>query len=140
MKLFLGRFGLYFAWLIAVIATFSSLYASQILNLEPCSLCWYQRIMMFPLVIILGIAAYKNDKKIIPYVIALPLLGALIALIQTIVSQFNLSTPFCGTECVEESTKLFGLIDFSVASFFSFMGIFFLLIFAKKFDKKSKFL
>lgn len=135
IKLFIGRFGLYLSWLVAMIATFGSLYASQILKLEPCVFCWYQRIMMFPLVIILGMGVYRTDKKIIPYVIALPLIGALIAFIQTFFSYFNITTPVCGSECIQESTKLFGLIDYSIASFFSFMAIYFLLFFTQKFSK-----
>ncbi len=131
MKLFFNRFSLYFAWLVAMIATFCSLYASQIMNYEPCVFCWYQRMMMFPLVIILGIATYKKDRKIIIYVIAFPVIGAFIALIQTLFSYFNFSSSICGSDCTDEKIKLFGLIDYSIASFFSFLSIGFLLIFSK---------
>jgi disulfide bond formation protein DsbB len=132
MKKILSRFGLYFAWFIAMIATFGSLFASQILNYEPCVLCWYQRIMMFPLVIILGMAAFKNDKYIVSYVITLPIFGAIIAFVQTLYSYFDFSTSFCGSQCSESAVKLFGVIDFSIASFFSFLSISFFLFFSKK--------
>lgn len=137
MKVFLKRYGLYFAWLVAIISTFGSLYASQIMHYEPCIFCWYQRIMMFPLVLILGIAAYKNDKKIIPYIIALPLIGAIIALVQTYFSYFDVSSYICEENCFKEKPQLFGIIDYSIASFFSFSAIIFFLIFSQKMKKRS---
>jgi disulfide bond formation protein DsbB len=132
---FIKRFSLYFAWVIALIATISSLYASQILNIKPCIFCWYQRAFMFPLAIILGIAAYKKDGKIFPYIIALPIIGAMIAFIQSLFSYFNISSLVCGLECSGEGQKLFGFLDMSIASLAAFSTIIFLLIIAKKKNK-----
>lgn len=50
------RYALHLAWLVAIIATGGSLYMSEILLWEPCKLCWVQRIFMYPLVLLLGIA------------------------------------------------------------------------------------
>ena len=55
---------LFTAWAVSVIAMFGSLYFSEIRQYEPCELCWYQRIAMYPLVIVLGIAYIKKDYKI----------------------------------------------------------------------------
>ncbi|NGX34665.1 MAG: Disulfide bond formation protein C [Candidatus Anoxychlamydiales bacterium] len=126
------RHSLYFAWMIALIATIGSLYASQILNIKPCVFCWYQRVFMFPLAIILGVAAYKKDKKIFSYVIALPIIGAMIAFVQTIFSYLNITSLVCGLDCSGSGQKLFGFLDMSIASFFAFSGIVFFLIVAKK--------
>ena len=52
---------LFIAWAASVIAMFGSLYFSEIRQFEPCELCWYQRILMYPMVVILGIATFKND-------------------------------------------------------------------------------
>lgn len=71
--------GLYVAWLIAVIATLGSLYFSEVRNFIPCTLCWYQRILMYPLVILLGIASYRRDTGIIRYVLPMTVLGVLFA-------------------------------------------------------------
>lgn len=70
---------LYFAWFVAVIATLGSLYFSEIRLFLPCELCWYQRIAMYPLAIILGIAAYTNDLKITKYVLPLSIIGGMIS-------------------------------------------------------------
>lgn len=71
---------LYFAWLVAVIATLGSLYFSEIRLFQPCVLCWYQRIAMYPLSLILGIAAFTNDIKITKYVLPVSIIGGLISL------------------------------------------------------------
>lgn len=64
-----------FAWLVALVATLGSLYYSEVRNFIPCTLCWYQRIAMYPLVFVLGIATWKNDAQIRPYALTLSLLG-----------------------------------------------------------------
>lgn len=63
------------AWLVALVATLGSLYYSEVRNFIPCTLCWYQRIAMYPLVFLLGIATWRNDTGIRPYAITLSLLG-----------------------------------------------------------------
>ncbi len=64
-----------FAWLVALVATLGSLYYSEVRNFIPCTLCWYQRIAMYPLVFLLGIATWRNDAGIKPYALTLSLLG-----------------------------------------------------------------
>ena len=71
---------LFLSWFIACIATFMSMYFSERLFLEPCELCWYQRICMFPLVIILGRGAWKRDCTSISYAIPFVLAGFGLAL------------------------------------------------------------
>ncbi len=134
---FLKRWGIYLAWVISVIATLGSIFSSEFLNFEPCIFCWYQRVFMFPLVIILGAAAYKNDRKIIPYIIALPILGAFVALYQTFVYYFDIPSFICGFSCSDESIKLFNFLDMSVASFLAFMAVFFLLVISYKKTKRA---
>lgn len=48
-------------WVIALIATVGSLFFSEIMQFVPCELCWYQRILMYPLVVIYTIAALKKN-------------------------------------------------------------------------------
>jgi disulfide bond formation protein DsbB len=71
--------GPYLSWAIAVVATLGSLFFSEVMEFEPCKLCWYQRILMYPLVIILGIAAVKKDRNISVYVLPLTILGAAVS-------------------------------------------------------------
>lgn len=79
----LGNKGLllYGAWFVSLIATMGSLYFSEIKGFIPCDLCWYQRISMYPLVLILGIATFQNDLKAFRYVLPLSLLGGSISVL-----------------------------------------------------------
>lgn len=63
------------AWLIAVVATAGSLFIGEIMGMPPCVLCWYQRIFMFPLAIVLGIACYSDDRRGAVYGLPLALGG-----------------------------------------------------------------
>ena len=56
-----------------------SLYFSDVRFFVPCTLCWYQRILMYPLVLILGIAAYKQDTSVTRYAPPLSVIGVLVA-------------------------------------------------------------
>ena len=68
------------AALVGLVATLGSLYLSEIAHFPPCQLCWYQRIAMYPLPVILGIAAWRRDFGIRPYAIALASIGAAISI------------------------------------------------------------
>ncbi|MDF2681667.1 MAG: disulfide bond formation protein [Brevibacillus sp.] len=68
------------SWGIALIATAGSLFFSEVLKYIPCDLCWYQRILMYPLVILLGVASAKKDYKMSLYTLILSVIGGLISL------------------------------------------------------------
>ena len=68
-----------FSWLVAVVATAGSLYYSQIRHFIPCELCWYQRIFMYPLVLILGVATYLADVRVRLYALPMVLAGGFIS-------------------------------------------------------------
>ena len=69
----IGPHALTLAWAMAFLATAGSLYYSEIAHYPPCELCWYQRIGMYPLVVMLAIAALGRDGGVIRY--ALPVVG-----------------------------------------------------------------
>ena len=75
-----GPSALPLAWLVATTATLGSLYYSDYVGLVPCVLCWFQRIMMYPLVVLLGVAGLRRDSGIRVYVWPLVLIGATIAI------------------------------------------------------------
>ena len=70
---------LLFAWIVAMIATFTVIFLGEIAGQVPCNLCWYQRIAMFPLAVILGIASFRGDTGIWPYGLGLAVIGVLVA-------------------------------------------------------------
>jgi len=61
--------------LVAIVATVGSLYFSEIANLSPCTLCWYQRILMYPLVVILGVATIETRPAVWKTALPLSTLG-----------------------------------------------------------------
>jgi disulfide bond formation protein DsbB len=65
--------------IVALLAMGGSLYYSEVVHFEPCVLCWYQRIAMYPLVLLLGIAAWRRDVGIRLYAIPLAAIGAVIS-------------------------------------------------------------
>ena len=66
---------LYAAWVVALVATLGSLYFSEVRHFVPCTLCWYQRILMYPLVLVLGVASWRLDTTVRAYVLPLSILG-----------------------------------------------------------------
>lgn len=65
---------------VAVGATLGSLYFSESAGFIPCELCWFQRIAMYPLGIILSLAALRRDRSVLPYVLALSTIGLGVAI------------------------------------------------------------
>lgn len=72
------------AWTIALVSTLGALFAGEVLGQEPCVLCWYQRIAMFPLAWILGIAAFRNSGDYVWYALPLAAVGAIVAAFHTL--------------------------------------------------------
>jgi disulfide bond formation protein DsbB len=70
---------LFLAWLVAAVAMMGSLYFSEVANYEPCKLCWYQRIAMYPMVVILAIAVATRDYAVKRYVVPIALIGSVIS-------------------------------------------------------------
>lgn len=77
---FVSKNGLLFSFIVVAISVVGSLSYSDILLLEPCKLCWYQRIFMYPQFIILGLALIIKDARASFYTLILSMLGAPIAL------------------------------------------------------------
>lgn len=71
------------AWAVALIATLGALFIGEVMGMTPCLLCWYQRIFMFPLALILGMAAFAGDRRGAVYALPLALGGAALAAYHT---------------------------------------------------------
>jgi disulfide bond formation protein DsbB len=70
----------YLAWIIVLVATVGSLFFSEVMNLPPCVLCWYQRIAMYPLVLIIAIGIISHDGRMKIYALPLCLIGLAISI------------------------------------------------------------
>lgn len=129
---------LYFAWLVSIIATLGSLYFSEIKGFIPCELCWYQRILMYPISLILGIATFQNDLSVKKYVIPMAIIGWFISLFHYLeqkVPGFAAIKPCAnGVPCSAEYINWLGFITipFLALIAFTLITIFMLLIKSQK--------
>lgn len=139
---FIRRYSLHIAWLISIIATLTSLIFSNILGLIPCDLCWYQRIAMYPLVLILGIGILKNEQNVILFALPFTLIGMLISLYQIFLQKFpfinNILPCNANISCAEDQLNLFHLITIPMLSFVGFITIFSLFIVNQNYKNKFK--
>ncbi|MGG3754288.1 disulfide oxidoreductase [Bacillus anthracis] len=114
-----------FAWVIALISMLGSLYFSEVKGFKPCNLCWYQRIFMYPLVILLGIALLKKDEKIRIYTTPLAVIGFFIAAYQYIIQkssflQRHIEPCEIGESCVTLYINWLGFITIPFLSMAAF--------------------
>jgi len=116
------RYSLYLAWVIALAGFILSLYYGELLGIEPCRLCWYQRMALFPLALILGIAVYRDDHNIFVYALPLAGFGLIVALYQALSIRFPIfQAAFeCGKECAKPIFMLFGSVTFPDLSVLGF--------------------
>lgn len=118
---------LFFAWFVSIIATLGSLFFSVINHWIPCSLCWYQRIFMYPIVFILGIAFYKNKINDIVYSLPLSIIGMVISfyhiLIQKVPALKETATQCGPVPCTGDYLNLFGFITIPMLAFVAFLFI-----------------
>jgi disulfide bond formation protein DsbB len=135
----LGKYSLYFAWLIACLGTLGSLYFSEIRHLEPCHLCWYQRIALFPLPLFLGIATYTHDKRIALYTLPLVSIGFIFALYQVLIQHIPGWYPIemcgAGPNCAEKLDIGLGFITLPILSACNFFLLAVLLFYSLKHTK-----
>lgn len=95
----LGQVALPLAFAVALTCTLGSLYLSEVAKFPPCELCWFQRIVMYPQVIILGIASLRRDASVKWYSVPLVLIGLGISTYHYLVERFPDTVSFsCNTE------------------------------------------
>ncbi len=124
---------LFLAWLIAAISILGSLFFSYVMEFAPCVLCWYQRIFLFPLGIILATGLFPFNENVIKFALPLSVLGWLTAfyhnlLYSGIIPQ-ELQPCSQGVSCTEKYIDLFGFLTIPMLSFISFSLIIALLFY-----------
>jgi disulfide bond formation protein DsbB len=119
----------YGVWAISTLSVFGSLYFSEIMNLAPCKLCWWQRIFMYPIAVILSVAILKKDKKAFIYVLPLSIPGSLLAFYHTllqagVIKETLISCTIDGAvSCANKQINWFGFMTIPFMSMVAFLGI-----------------
>lgn len=115
------------AWLLACAATLGALFLGEVMGMTPCVLCWYQRIFMFPLAIILGLACFLDDRRGALYALPLAVGGAAIALYHCLLIAGIAPKAWvpCGTgpSCTDQSLEILGGIQIPWLSLSAFVAI-----------------
>lgn len=137
---FLKKYSLYIAWTASLLAMLGSLYYSNILHYAPCVLCWYQRICIYPLVVILGIGILRRDRNVVLYALPLSVIGGLISLYHNLLYYKILpeSAAPCtvGASCLTKYVEYFGFVSIPLLSLLTLIIITVCLLIAKKYDNQ----
>ena len=115
------------AWLVAATATLGALFFSEVMQIAPCALCWWQRICMFPLVLILPLGLFPFDRRVARYAAPLAALGAALAVFHLLLIAGVVPEPLkpCaqGVPCSEKGAVWFGFVSIPLLSLAAFSCI-----------------
>lgn len=129
----------YLGWFIALTATVGSLFFSEVMQLPPCLLCWYQRIAMYPLVLIIGSGIIRRDSQMKSYALPLSLAGLAVALYHNLLYYGILPesvTPCAeGVSCTSRQIEWLGFITIPLLALTAFIGLVLCLLLYKAKEK-----
>lgn len=128
------------AWLLAMLSTAGALFIGEVMLMTPCTLCWYQRIAMFPLAVVLGVASYSNDRQGAVYALPLALAGTLISAYHTLLVAGWIPKVWipcgAGVSCANQKLDILNGLQIPWLSLVAFLFITFLLtLYLKKTSK-----
>ena len=123
-------------FLVASVATLGSLFFSEIMNFVPCSMCWYQRIFMYPLVLVFLVNLLYPDDKVFKYAMILVITGLVFSIYHNLL-MFDIipeSIVPCvsGVPCSTEYINWFGFVTIPLLSFIAYLTLFILLLIGKE--------
>ncbi|HUN08199.1 MAG TPA: disulfide oxidoreductase [Aggregatilineales bacterium] len=128
----------YLAWVQALVATIGSLYFSEVMKFVPCVLCWYQRILMYPLVLVIAVGILLRDQRLRVYVLPISILGLAISLYHNLLQYEVIPeaiTPCtAGVSCTTPWINWFGFVTIPLLSLIAFSIISLCMIFHKRME------
>lgn len=127
---------LFAAWVIALAATLGALFIGEVMGQAPCNLCWFQRAFMFPLAVLLGVAAFREDAGIWRYGLPLALIGGGVAgfhaLLYAGVIPEAIEPCGEGPSCASADMTIFGGLPLPYLSFAAFLAVAALLLLVRR--------
>ncbi|MDI1241083.1 MAG: disulfide oxidoreductase [bacterium] len=125
----------YAAWLVALLATAGSLFFSEVMDLPPCILCWYQRIAIYPLIVIIGVGIVMRDARWKYYALPLALVGLAISVYHNLLYYHiipeSISPCKEGVSCTTVQIEWFGFITIPLMGLMSFVVVSAIMFFYK---------
>lgn len=114
-------------WIVATASTLGALFFSEVMDLPPCVLCWYQRIFMFPLVLLLPLGLFPFDGKIVRYALALSFCGLLLSAFHLLLVWGFIPEGMrpCtqGVPCSDVQFEWLGFVSIPLLSFLAFVAM-----------------
>ena len=110
----LGEKAIWMAWIVALVATIGSLIYSEVIHFPPCRLCWFQRIAMYPMAIILLVGAIRREFQVKYYALPLALIGLGISIYHYVIQRVpNVESGACDPDnpCSAVFVDIFGFIS-----------------------------
>lgn len=127
------------AWVLSAIATLGSLFFSEVMKLPPCTLCWYQRIGLFPLLAIFSVGILTSDKNVTRYAWPVLLFGMAIAFYHNLlyyrILPETLAPCAVGASCTSGQVVWLGFITIPLLSLVTFLLVGLCLILFKRTSK-----
>lgn len=127
---------LFLAWLVALAATAGALFLGEVMGKTPCVLCWYQRIAMFPLVLVLGVGLFDGDARSARYALPLAWVGWSLALYHCLVFWGVISEVLSpcrqGVSCADAELQVAGFVPIPLLSLVAFSAILVLLFWNRR--------
>lgn len=124
------------SWFVSAVATAGSLFFSEVLLYPPCLLCWYQRICMYPLVVIILSGLFPLNKSVIRFALPLSVIGVLIAAYHNLLYYHILPESIApcrtGVSCTTVQLQWLGFITIPLLSLTAFTIITTLLLIARR--------
>ena len=133
---------IYFAWIINIVSFCGSMFFSNVMMLPPCVLCWFQRICIFPMSIILAVGFLKKDKNVFWYALPLVSIGWIISMYHNLlyykVIQEAISMCTSGVSCTSKQIEYIGFITIPLMALTSLtLTLICLILFYKNSNKES---
>jgi len=123
----------YLAWVIALIATVGSLFFSEVMELPPCVLCWYQRIAMYPLVLVIGAGIILRDSRLKVYSLPICLVGLAVSIYHNLlyygILPESITPCTAGISCTSRQIEWLGFITIPLLALTAFISITIILLF-----------
>lgn len=123
---------LFLCWLIASVGTLGSLFFSDVMGIAPCVLCWYQRVALYPLVLVFGVGLLSFDAGVVKYSLPLAVAGWLVALYHSLlywgIVPKDLQPCTAGVSCTDRNLELFGFLSIPLMSLLASSAIITLLL------------
>lgn len=115
------------AWLVASCSTLGALFFGEVMRLPPCTLCWYQRICMFPLTLILPFALFPFNRTVVRAALPLAAIGTAVAAFHVLlvagVIPERIKPCAQGVPCSEKVIEWFGFVTIPLLALVAFVAI-----------------